>query len=300
MSSFPLNAEIHYVESLKIFDRKSGQIAKIKEMLREHLPSLVPRMLHHSQQLNILSVGSGNGEKDLFIIKTIKENLPKTGHGSQIKIRFNRAIEPNSYSRGLYKTAIENLPPTVLGDQETEFEICPQTFQEYSQDSEKEPIKFDLVHFIHSIYYVDTEKALCHCFEKELGENGVLVIIVSSGGDLINRVLAKQTKDWHGRAAGLSENYETADKLIEIAKTKGWKHEIYNKEYSIDVTEVFDPKSTKGNLLLDFLTHTVNFRETAEKQLVEGTLSLIRDHTTSKDGKRVGEVKDSLIAIYKQ
>ena len=32
MSSFALNAEIHYVESLKIFDRKSGQIAKNKEI----------------------------------------------------------------------------------------------------------------------------------------------------------------------------------------------------------------------------------------------------------------------------
>ena len=212
MSSFPLNDEIHYVESLKIFDRKSGQIAKIKEMLREHLPSLVPRMLHHSQQLNILSVGSGNGEKDLFIIKTIKENLPKTGHGSQIKI-FNRAIEPNSYSRGLCNTVIENLPASFDEDQETKFEICPQTFQEYSQDNDKEPIKFDLVHFIYSIYYVDMEKALCHCFEKELVENGVIVCIVSG-------------RVWHGQEDDTSENLEKAEKLVEIAKSKAWKHEV--------------------------------------------------------------------------
>ncbi|XP_068670342.1 histamine N-methyltransferase-like [Montipora foliosa] len=285
MSSFPLNAEMHYVESLKIFDRKSGQIAKNKEMLREHIPSLVPRMLHHSQQLNILSVGSGNGEKDLFILKTIKENLPKTGHGSKIKI-FNRAIEPNSYSRGLYNTVIENLPAS-FDDQETKFEICPQTFQEYSQYNDKEPIKFDLVHFIHSIYYVDMEKALCHCFEKELVEKGVFVCIVSG-------------RYWHGQEDGTSENLEKAEKLVEIAKSKAWKHEVYTREYSIDVTDVFDPKSIEGNLLLDFLTHMVNFRETAEKQLVEGTLSLIRDHTTLKSGKRLGKKKDSLIAIYRQ
>lgn len=286
MSSFALNAEIHYVESLKIFDRKSGQIAKNKEMLREHLPSLVPRMLHHSQQLNILSVGSGNGEKDLFILKTIKENLPKTGHGSQIKI-FNRAIEPNSYSRGLYNTVIENLPPSFNDDEETKFEICPQTFQEYSQDNDKEPIKFDLVHFIHSIYYVDMEKALCHCFEKELVENGVIVCIVSG-------------RYWHGQEDDRSKKLEKAQKLVEIAKSKAWKYEVYTKEYSIDVTDVFDPKSTEGNLLLDFLTHMVNFRETAEKQLMQGTLSLIRDHTTLKSGKRLGKKKDSLIAIYKE
>ena len=296
MSSFALNAEIHYVESLKIFEAKSGEFGKNEEMLRGFLSSLVPRMLNQSQQLNILSVGSGNGEKDLLILKIIEENLQNTDHGSQTKI-FNRAIEPNSYSRGLYNTATEN-PLASVDDQETKFEICPQTFQEYSIDSEKEPVKFDLVHFIHSIYHVDMEKALCHCFEKELGENGVFVCIVS-GRDLIYWVLAKQTKDWHGREARASENYETAEKLIDIAKTRGWKHEVYTKEYSIDVTEVFDPKSTKGNLLLDFLTHTVNFRETAEKQLVEETLAFMRDHTILKDGKRLGEKTESLIAIYK-
>ena len=131
------------------------------------------------------------------------------------------------------------------------------------------------------------EKASCHCFEKELVENGIFVCIVSG-------------RYWHGQEDDTSENLEKAEKLVEIAKSKAWKHEVYTKEYSIDVTDVFDPKSTEENLLLDFLTHMVNFRETAEKQLVQGTLSLVRDHTTLKSGKRLGNKKDSLVAIYKQ
>ena len=62
---------------------------------------------------------------------------------------------------------------------------------------------------------------------------------------------------------------------------------------------MFDPSSTEGNLLLDFLTYTVNFRETADKQLVEETLALIKDLTIVKDGKRLGEKKDFLVVIYK-
>ena len=93
------------------------------------------------------------------------------------------------------------------------------------------------------------------------------------------------------------KSYETAEKIIKIAN--GWKHEIYSQEYCIDVTEVFDEKSTEGNLLLDFLTHTVNFREKADKQLVEETLALIKDLTTVKDGKRLGDKKESLLFIYK-
>ena len=86
-----------------------------------------------------------------------------------------------------------------------------------------------------------------------------------------------------------------------IADKHGWKHEIHTKEYTngIDVTEVFDEKSAEGNLLLDFLTHTVNFRETADKQLVEETLALIKELSTMRDGKRIGEKRESIILIYK-
>ena len=283
----------HYIDSFKLFETKSNQLRKTEEMLRERLPSLVPRRLHDSQQLNILSVGSGNGEKDLLVLKVIRESLRST----ELKI-FNRAIEPNTYFCDLYNEAIANMQ-TPSDDQATTFEICEQSFQQYSQHTEKEPVKFDVVHFIHSIYYVDMEEALCHCFEKELGENGVFICIVS-GGDLVHLILAKQPKDWHGQEDGASQDLEMARQLVGIAKSKGWKHEAYIKEYSIDVTEVFDPKSTEGNLLLDFLTHTVNFRETAEKQLVEETLAIVRNHTVLKDGKRLGKKKDSLVALYKQ
>ncbi|XP_029199432.1 histamine N-methyltransferase-like [Acropora millepora] len=286
----------HYIDSFKLFETKSNQLRKTEEMLRERLPSLVPRRLHDSQQLNILSVGSGNGEKDFLVLKVIRESLRSNDNGTEVKI-FNRGIEPNTYFCDLYNEAIETML-TPSDDQATEFEICEQSFQEYSQHTEKYPVKFDVVHFIHSIYYLDMKEALCHCFEKELGENGVFVCIVS-GLDLINLVLAKQPTNGYGQKDGAIENLEKAGQLVEIAKSKGWKHEVYMNEYSIDVTEVFDPKSTEGNLLLDFLTHTINFRETAEKQVVEETLAVVRDHTVFKDGKRLGKKKDWLIALYK-
>jgi len=74
---------------------------------------------------------------------------------------------------------------------------------------------------------------------------------------------------------------------------------VYTQEYLIDVTEVFDPKSTEGNLLLDFMTHSMNFRETADKQLVEEILALIKDLSFVKDGKRFGEIKEALVVISK-
>ena len=232
------------------------------------------------------------------IIKIIKKELQQTDQGRHMKI-FNRAIEPNEYSCGLYKAAIENLP-SPLNDHQTEFEICHQTFEGYKegqQCQEVGSVKFDMVHFIHSIYYVDIEQTLIHCFEKELSEKGVFVGLFE-GQDLIYWVTLKQNSQWHGRNEH-SENFGTAEEIIKIAENNGWKHEIYSQEYSIDVSDVFDEKSTEGNLLLDFLTLTVNFRETADKQLVEETLALIKELTTVKDGKRFGDKKESLVLIYK-
>ena len=297
MTSFALNSGANYFKTHSVFLTKSGQRSKNYELLEEHIPPLVRVCKQQPRpRLNILSVGSGSGETDVDILKIVKEELQKSEHGRHMKI-FNRAIEPNEYSCGLYKAAIGSLP-SPLDDQLTEFEIRQQKFEEY-KESQQESVRFDLVHFIHSIYHVDVEEALVHCFEKELNAQGTIVCVVA-GQDLLHWVTSRQSNQWHGKhEASERETYETAEKIIKIAKDNGWKYEIYTQDYSIDVTEVFDEESTEGNLLLDFLTHTLNFRERAEKQLVEETLQMIKDLTILKDGKRLGEKKDSLFLIYK-
>lgn len=148
-------------------------------------------------------------------------------------------------------------------DKTAEFDFCKQTFKEY-QEGQKgcgESIKFDFVHFIHSIYHVDIEDALVYCFEEELHDHGILVCILS-GHDLMYSITLKQNTKWHGKRKDKGI-YDTAEKITRAAEDNGWKYDIHTQEYSIDVTEVFDENSTNGNLLLDFLTHTENFRETA-------------------------------------
>ena len=211
---------------------------------------------------------------------------------------FNRAIEINKYPCDLYKVAIKN-----LNDQQTDFDLRLQSFEEYAEEFTLEQPKFDVIHFIHSIYYVDIEAVLKHCIENELQDNGCLVFIVERP-DFISSFLGLLEKqcfpDWRGTPVEKNtESFEVAEKMFEIAEKYGWKHEVYAYEYPMDVTEVLDPSSTEGNLLLDFITHTANFRGTADKKLLQETLARIEDLSTLKDGKRLGERKGSLIVIYK-
>ena len=292
--SFVSDSPEHYVNSLEVYNAKCGQRRKIIELLQDHLPELIQRTAERTlykqrpECFNILSVGSGPGKTDLEAL----QELYKREHGSQIKL-LNRAIEPNEYSCVVYKAAIENLP-TPLNDHLTEIEICQQTFQEYVE-GQKEPIKkFHIVHFLHSLYYIDFEQALTHCFENELCDNGAVVCVID-GKDLLYCISKLRKR----RQGIVSENCERSEKIIKIANDNGWKHEIYSQEYSIDVTDVFDEKSSEGNLLLDFFTHTLNFRETADKQLLEDLLALIKDNATLKNGKLLGDKSESLILLYK-
>ena len=231
---------------------------------------------------------------DLEILKIVKDELQRSQGCHQMKI-FNRAIEINKYPCDLYKAAIKN-----LNDQQVDFDIRHQSFEDYAKGFTMEQPKFDLIYFIHSIYYVDIEAVLKHCMENELQDNGLLVFMVERPDIMIFVEEKQRFPDWHGTPDEKNpESCEIAEKMLHIAEKCGWKHELYTHEYSIDVTEIFDPQSSEGNLLLDFITHTKNYRGTADKKLLQETLELIEDLSTLKDGKRLGKKKESLIFIYK-
>jgi len=216
MESFALNTEAYYLERYGVWRAKTGEAEKSIEILQQHMPLLFQKLFRERQQLNILSVGSAEGEKDMMFLKIIKEELQTNDHGRYMKI-FNRAIEPNKYSCGVYKAAIENLP-SPLDDQQIAFEIREQTFEEY-QESHKEPVKFDIVHFIHSIYYVDIKQTLLYCFEKELNDEGHFVCI--SGIDGIVHPIYMKLHSPRLPNDVACETFDPADQLIQIAKEYG-------------------------------------------------------------------------------
>ena len=296
MSSFVSTGEYYY-KSFDVMKNKTSEFFKNVEIMRDHMPSMIQKLLHSVQDrtcFNILSVGSGTGDMDLEILKIVKDELQRSQGCHQMKM-FNRAIEINKYPCDLYKAAIKN-----LSDQQVDFDIRHQSFEDYAKEFTMGQPKFDLIHFIHSIYYVDIEAVLKHCMKNELQDNGLLVFMVKRPG-LMSSVIEKQCfPDWHGTPDEKNpESFEFAEKMFEIAEKCGWKHEVYTHEYSIDVTEIFDPQSSEGNLLLDFITHTKNYRGTADKKLLQETLELIEDLSTLKDGKCLGKKKESLIFIYK-
>ena len=289
--------EEYYAKSFNMFLKKSNQRSENIKTLKSHLPSVVQRIvssfdIKRRSQFNILSVGSGSGEIDIEIVNIIQCESQNQQQLSHIGI-FNRAIEPNQCLCKAYTENIAKLDDVCS----TTYEIRQQTFWEY-QESRDEGASFDIIHFIHSLYYVDIEQAVLYCLKTQLAEKGYLICLMSDDESLISRV-RKKVGQLSCTKMSPDQLSQYSEQLIRTAEKCGWKYEIHSAELFIDITEVFIADSIDGNLLLDFLTNVENFRKSVNKHVLEETLAFIKQLAIVKDGKRFGEKNESLIFIYK-
>ena len=58
-------------------------------------------------------------------------------------------------------------------------EILSKVRQERLEQKKNHDLKFDVVHFFHSLYYAGLEAALEHCYEKELGAKGEILCFIN-------------------------------------------------------------------------------------------------------------------------
>ena len=292
--------DAHYYKSFDMFAKKTNKQYEYNKVFKRYLPSVVQRIAssfgNERSQFNILSVGSGSGEVDIKIVDIIQQEL-KNQQGTRMNI-LNRAIEPNKCLRKGYKKNVGKLGKKKMSS--CTYEIKPQTFQEY-QESQDVSMSFDIVHFIHSLYYLDLEQAILYCAETQLGEKGCLVFMLNDDDNVCSKVLAKQD-ELAGKTMNLSEvnsPLRLTEQLMKIAEKYGWKFEIHSAVLYIDVTEVFNDHSVEGSLLLDFFTNTENYRENVPEHFLQETLTLIQQESFVKGGKRYGEIHESLAILYK-
>ena len=178
------------------------------------------------------------------------------------------------------------------------FEWHQETFQQYVDKQDHELMKFEVVHFVHSLYYLaDLEDVLVHSYEKILGDRGVIICIVLGEGSYLDRFAHKFHDNGKFQIPGVK--YHCNQDVVAVAKKYNFPYEEYSKENHLDITEVFDAKSEQGNNLLDFLTHTINFRSTASCEKVEEVLNFLEEVSSVKDGKRLAKGRSWALMIKK-
>ena len=294
-----LNPEA-YSRSFQWFLAATNQENSILKCIQKHIVpaigkgicELLQSHLSGDTTFRILGVGSGEGENDINFLKVLVGNIPAV-RGEDISM-MSRVIEPDVGRLSTFRTEAENLPEHFNGRANVDFEWLPMTFQEYKSQKKADDVRFDVVHFIHSIYYLGVEDALVHCYEEELGIKGVLISISQAEDNPMLRF----GEDFPGqRDSSLPRNKNVAA----VAQQRGWKYFTCSGDTNkLDITTIFDSSSLEGGYLLDFLTNRMDVRQREEKETVEEFLKFWEKQSyLNEQGRRIVELRDNAVIILK-
>lgn len=239
----------------------------------------------------VLSVGSGEGGNDINLLEALSKIPPNEGKAMSM---VNRVVEQNADRLAAFRAKAPNLRAHFKGRANVDFEWIPMTFQEYSSQKRADDGKFDVVHFIHSIYYLGVEDVLVHCCEKELGRQGILISITESEASPI----CKYAEKFGDR---LINSMTRNNNVVDVAREKGWKYFVCSGDFkSLDITSIFNSSSLEGNALLDFLTYRMSVRQNENSETVDKMLKFWEEESSiSEQGKRVVELGDNAVIIVK-
>ncbi|XP_067058136.1 histamine N-methyltransferase-like [Acropora muricata] len=250
------------------------------------------RFFPRNQVLNVLSIGSGDGKHDIEILKTLARGLTSLdGQSSKPSIQA-WIVEPSCLIAD-FMQSVSSLPEELSNRANVSFQWNKMTFQEFSGASlERNNDTFHFIHFVCSLYYAEAEESLTQCFKKL--ERGGAILCVIAGEESLFAKLSKRDD------VPISNIY-TGKEIIAIARRNNWRYEeIPTVNYEMDISGLFDENSPTGNLMLDFLTHTVNFRLTADRALFSEIMDLIRQSSiTDEKGKTLLKFETAAVFIYK-
>ena len=309
----PLSRDVdHYNEALNVFWKNTNQQEATKGWLRENLSSVLLQKLAErstiSEDFNILAVGSGESEIDLVLLKCVTDFLKSRTDAETAARVFYRVIEPYKPALNAFKSSLaswreDNEDGLALG---VNFDWVEDTWQHYQDKCQLKPesIKFHLAHFIQICYHVDMEDVLPRCMEDRLAENGViLVIMLSATKDTFADLFTKQFYETGILVQPFSEmGKRNTEQVCAIAKKRGWKHDVYHFEYSINTTAMLsgDESDRDGNPMLDFLTTTVDFRGETEKSSFEKAMKFWQNESKENEkGETFLTGKHGVVVIYK-
>ena len=291
----------YYTKSYGVFCQKSNLEQTKDEWFRDGLPYVLKPLLSRWQteslpECRVLAIGSADGKFDFAILEAITNGFAKT-NPTKLSL-FNRVVEPSSSSIDGFKAAAAEWSKTREEDVEANFELIQGTFQEYAP-KQREAGRFQFIHLLSSIYYMNAEEALCHLIEKELATNGAILLLTFAENSFWIR-FARRFHDTGVCPSPPGFTFYTSEHLVSIAKKHNWHCEMHRMRYWFDATELFDESNENGSLLADFLTHTINFRGVTEKAKRDAVTRFWEEEAEKEeDGRRLMWSDNAMVLIYK-
>ena len=255
---------------------------------------LVPILLQNVKSrslVRMLSVGSGEGDIDILILDALLEELE--GQGSTRTIIEYSIAERNPEFINRFKQRLRTKDLSNV-----KFTFYLGTLE--GLDGEFSDSKFDFIHLIHVLYYMDAERILNKCMEKYLDAEGMLLAVVQQEGNLY-------AKNWRHFSVKFREHVGQFNLLCEtdlrsIAEKNNWRHKIEVGKRTLDVSDVItmSTPSPAGWKLLDFFFHSNNLQASFDLgKLKEVTEFFKANATKSENGKYIARGDETLAFFFK-
>ncbi|KAJ4933236.1 hypothetical protein JOQ06_030069 [Pogonophryne albipinna] len=262
------------VQSFQFYLEHSGEHEAIMQCVHNVLPGEFQRIGAGKSSLDVLGVGSGGGEMDSQMLTLLQSTFPAVPISADI-------VEGSSKLTDNFKASvakIANLQKIPFG-----WHIMHSEDYEKQVKAKGDVKKFDFIHMIQMIYYVDNLAGTIKFFQSLLKNNGRLMIIIeaaNSGWDTLWKTYKKDL------CVDTITEYRSSGEIIACLKSLGLKYDEHTIPNSFDISECFTPSSQLGQRLLNFMTAKDHFEQSFTPEIRAGMLDLLRNNcSTEKDGK---------------
>ncbi|XP_041663640.1 histamine N-methyltransferase-like [Cheilinus undulatus] len=275
-----------YVHSFQFYLEHSGEHKAILKCANNVLPAEFQRIAAGKSSFDVLGVGSGGGEVDVQMLTLLQSTVPAVPITADI-VEGSAALVENFKALVAKTTNLQKIPFAwhVMGSEDYEKQVKAKGNMK----------KFDFIHMIQMIYYVDNLSNTIKFYHSLLKNNGRLMIIVEAadgGWDTLWKTFKKEL------CVDAITEYRSSAEIIASLKNQGLKYEEHAIPNSFDISECFNPESKTGERLLNFMTGQI-FYQAFTPEIRAGMLDLLRNKcSTEKDGRVLFNSKLSCILVH--
>ncbi|XP_076015199.1 histamine N-methyltransferase-like [Genypterus blacodes] len=279
--------EGRYVQGFQYFLEHSGEHNAILQYLEKVLPDEFKRVGAGERQMDVLGVGSGGGELDAQILTLLQSTLPDVSIAADV-------VEPSTELMGQFKALVSKTPNL----KKIPFVWHSVTTEDYKTEASAkgDMKKYDFIHMIQMLYYVDGCAETLKFFHSLLKKNGKLMIIHEQADGGWDNLWKSYKKVLCTKSIS---DYISSGDIVSHLKGLGLKYEEHPIPNSFDITDCFTEGDETGELLLDFMTDQEHFHQSFTPELRAEILDHLRNKCSSeKDGMRMFDSSLSCIVIY--
>ncbi|XP_026233010.1 histamine N-methyltransferase-like [Anabas testudineus] len=275
------------VQSFHFFLEHSGEHKAILQCVHKVLPGEFKRIGEGKSSLDVLGIGSGGGELDVQMLSLLQSSFPSVPLTADV-------VDGSSELTDNFKALVAKT---------TNLQKVPFAWHIMSSEDYQKQVKatgamkkFDFIHMIQMLYFVDDPPETIRFYHSLLKNNGRLMIIIEKSKGGWDTLWKTYKKELWGDAI---LEYRSSAEIISYLQSQGRKYEEHVIPNTFDITECFNPGSEIGHRLLNFMTAKDDFYQAFAPEIRAGMLDLLRNKcSTEKDGRMLFDSSLSCLLVY--